>query len=170
VTPDTSRTLQAPSQIPRTTATFTGPATRARTDQSLSAPDSQQKVSDIPNILTVSRVDFEKLKNQLKHSQRINSEIQIELQETQNRAQSQDIQFKSEITQLTQKEQHAQQKVQEANLEIEKKSGELQLIRLRELDTLDRSRATQIIADQSQADLQTAINRSDLQQQQIIDI
>jgi len=83
VTPDTSRTLQAPSQIPRTTATFTGPGTRSRTDLSLSAPDSQpQKLSATTNILTVSKEDFDKLKLQLAQSERNNSEIRIELETT----------------------------------------------------------------------------------------
>jgi len=103
-TPDASRTLQAPSQIPRTTATFTGQGTRSRTDQSLSAPDSQQqKVSAVSHIITVSKEDFEKSKAQLEQSQRNKTEIQKELQTTQQRALTQDIQLKREITQLTQK-------------------------------------------------------------------
>jgi len=83
VTPDESRTLQAPTQIPQSTATFTGPVTRARTDQSLSAPDTQQpKVGATTHTITVTREDFEKLKLQLELSQRNNSEIQKELQTT----------------------------------------------------------------------------------------
>jgi len=104
VTPDASRTPQAPSQILRTIAAFTGPGTRSKTDLLLSAPDTQQlKVSAGPHIITVSKDEFEKLKFQLEQSQRSNSEIQSELKTTQQRAISQDIQLKCEITQLTQK-------------------------------------------------------------------
>jgi len=56
-------------------------------------------VSAAPHIITVSKEDFEKLKAQLEQSQRNNTEIQKELQTTQQRALSQDIQLKREITQ-----------------------------------------------------------------------
>jgi len=69
VTPDALRTLQALSQLPRTTAAFTGPGTKSRTDLSLSAPDTQQKkVSAAPHTIIVSKDEFEKLKIQLEQS------------------------------------------------------------------------------------------------------
>jgi len=85
-------------------------------------------VSAAPHIITVSKEDFEKLKIQLEQSQRNNTEIQKELQTTQQRALFQDIHLKREITQLTQKEQHALPRVQVAQLEMENKTGELQVL------------------------------------------
>jgi len=89
------------------------------------------------------------------------------LQTTQHRALSQDIQLKREVTQLTQKEQHALQRVQETQLELDNKQGELQLLRVRELGTLEQARTAQNSADQAQADLRSALDTADQQQQQI---
>jgi len=45
------------------------------------------------------------------------------------------------------------------------KTGELQVIRIRELDTLERARTAQSLVDQTQAELLTAVNRANQQQQ-----
>jgi len=131
------RTLQAQSQIPRVQATYTGPQTRTRTDLTSSAPDSQQKVGTTAQVITVTKEDFERLKLQLELSQSTNSQIQKELHSTQQRALSQDIQLKPEITELTQTSQNALQRADDANTELINQQGELQVSRTRELRTLE---------------------------------
>jgi len=60
--PDTSRVLRVPTQPPRATATFEGPAGSGR-GQRTSAPESQQKkVGAESHVVTVSIKEFQSLK------------------------------------------------------------------------------------------------------------
>jgi len=91
-TPDT-RTLRAPTQQQRTTATFVRPAEGGQGTRT-SAPESHQlKVGAETHVHTISE-DDKQLKIQLAQSQRDNIDIQAELKTTQDRAASSDIQLK----------------------------------------------------------------------------
>jgi len=68
---------------------------------------------------------------------------------------------------LSKTKKQALQRVNDVQSDVEHKQSELQIIRQREIHTVQRARYAQEVADQKEAALQTAVNAQQQQQLQI---
>jgi len=103
-TPDTARTLRAPTQLPRATATFVGPTGSSRGTRTSALEFQKQKVGAQSTVLTIDKEEFELLKIELEEAQRLISQKQNELEHKKQCAFTHQRQLHNQLTTAVEKE------------------------------------------------------------------
>jgi len=165
------RTLQTSAPAPEASATYVGPSDSQRQQGAAQHVPEKQKVRAGTNIVEITSAVFEELKKQLEFFQIENNKIKHDLESTKQVASSKDIQLQREINQLSQREQHALQQVQETKNTLEQARAELQTTRLNQIQAVQQERIAQDEANQKEIALQATrydLQTSQQQQQQQI--
>jgi len=166
-TPDTTRVLRVPTQLPRATATFEGPTGTGR-GQRTSAPESQQKkVGVTSHVVTVSVDEFEALKFELEKAQRNISPKQNKLAHEKQRAIQHQQQLHDQLTTAVEREEHAVQRqrdiqnsLDQAEVDLHTLQNEKVQLELQKQNKIDLIKdAAELVRIQSQRQQQQQIEK-----------